>query len=71
MLKTNIKIWIIVVIFCLVSQMFITSFPQWVEYGKNEANIEIAQREEERAQQEASGQNNTETIADDSLRDEH
>ena len=55
MLKTNIKLWAIVVAICLIGQFFIAAIPGWVEQGKQEAQIEIAKREEERLQSHGPG----------------
>lgn len=55
MLKTNIKLWAIVVAVCLIGQFFIAAIPGWVEQGKQEAQIEIAKREEERLQSHEPG----------------
>lgn len=55
MLRTNIKIWAIVVAICIICQFFITSIPVWIENGKQEAQIEIDKREEERLKSHENG----------------
>ena len=54
MLKTNIKLWIVVIMCCLFFQFFIKAVPQWIENGKQEAQTQITQMEQEK------DQNNTE-----------
>ena len=48
MLKTNLKIWTIVLVICLVGQFLWKNVPTWIEQGKEDAQVEIAQMEEER-----------------------
>ena len=55
MLKTNVKLWAIVIAICLIGQFFIASVPLWIEQGKQEAQIEIDKREEERLQSHGPG----------------
>ena len=48
MLKANVKIWAIIMAMCLIGQFFWTAVPGWIEKGRQDAQVEIAKREEDR-----------------------